>query len=901
MSRKAVDVEESNLWKEEADFALKDGSIIHIREATEQDKEKVKEFYKSLSEESVYLRFQGAAVDLEGYVERISRDNATYCLVAEREGRVVAHACFSLLKDGKAEPSVAVLDSYQGKGLGTIMLAQLALAASKRGVTIFEVYILPENYRMINLIKKLGLRYETKIEPGQIVVTFPTSIDNISLENFEKRDKISSCNAVKSILCPKSVAVVGASRQRGTISGELFHNILEGCFNGPVYPVNKNADFVQSVRAYRSVLECPGDVELAVVAVPAENVIDVAKECSLKGVRALVVISAGFAEVGQEGLELQKRLVQVCRDTGMRLVGPNCMGVVNTDKDVSLNAQFSPFTPKEGSIGFLSQSGALGIAVIEHANRLGLGMSSFVSVGNKADISGNDLIQFWEDDPRTKVILLYLESFGNARKFAVIARRVSRKKPIVVVKGGRSAAGFRATQSHTGALLSSSDTAVDALFRQCGVIRTDTLEEMFDVSSLLLTQPLPESGSVAIITNAGGAGILAADACESHGLSVPEFSQETQNALKEILPRGAGVRNPVDMVASASKKHYSDAIRIVSRDKSIDSMIVIFIPPVHLSSEEVADAILDGVRSMERKIPVLACMMAGRGIPEILSDGEITLPSFPFPEEAAKTLAKVVRYSSWRKKPLGRSVYPSDVRKAEVLSTVSRALGQGGGWLRARDVIHILESYGIETVPTYFARDAEEAVSAFRMIRSKVAVKGTASNIIHKAREGLVMLNLNGEEEVRDAAEKIFERMRKLNAINPEVLIQPMVEKGFEMLVGSTYDPIFGSVVACGAGGPLVEILKDVSVCVVPVTDVDVEEMISSLKAYTILSKAYDINSMKEAVYRLSALVEDVPELVEIDLNPLFVFESGSGVAVADARMRVERIAPPLPLWAKKR
>jgi acetyl coenzyme A synthetase (ADP forming)-like protein len=897
-------MEESNFWKkeEEADFALKDGSIIHLREAREEDKEKIKEFYKSLSEESIYLRFQSAAVDLDGYVDRISKDKTAYCLVAEREGRVAAHACFSLLRDGKAEPSIAVLDKYQGKGLGTIMLAQLSLEASKRGVTIFEVYMLPENYRMINLIKRLGLKYETKIEPGQIVVAFSTSIDNISLENFEKRDKISSYNAVKSILYPKSVAVIGASRQRSTIGGELFHNILEGCFNGPVYPVNKNAEFVQSVKAYRSLLECPGDVELAVIAVPAENVVDVARECSLKGVKALVVISAGFAETGPEGLELQKKLVQVCRDAGIRLVGPNCMGVVNTDRDISLNAQFSPFTPKEGSIGFLSQSGALGIAVIEHANRLGLGMSSFVSVGNKADISGNDLVQFWEDDPRTKVIILYLESFGNARKFAVIARRVSRKKPIVVVKAGRSSAGFRATQSHTGALLSSSDTAVDALFRQCGVIRTDTLEEMFDVSSFLLTQPLPESGSVAIITNAGGAGILAADACESHGLSVPEFSQETQNALKGILPRGAGVRNPVDMVASASKKHYTDAIRIVSKDRCIDSMIVIFIPPVHLSSEEVAGAILDGVRSMERRIPVLVCMMAGRGIPEVLSDGEITLPSFPFPEEAAKTLAKVARYSSWLKKPSGRSVYPHDVSKAEVLSTVSRALSHGGGWLRARDVIHILESYGIETVPTYFARNADEAVSAFRLVRNKVAVKGSALNIVHKAREGLVMLNLDGEEKVRDAAEKIFERMGKLNAVNPEVLIQPMVEKGFEMLVGSTYDQIFGSVVACGAGGPFVEMLKDISVCVVPVTDVDVDEIVSSLKVYKILlERGYDINALKEVVYRLSALVQDIPELVEVDLNPLFVFESGRGAAVADARMRVERIAPPLPIWSKKR
>jgi acetyl coenzyme A synthetase (ADP forming)-like protein len=726
----------------EADFVLKDGLLIHLRETTDSDREKITYFYKSLSDETIFLRFQTTAFDVESFVNSLYEKRETYCIIAEREGKVVAHACFSITGEGKAEPSIVVSERYQNKGLGTLMLSQLVDEANKRGIKVFEAYILPENYRMMNLIKTLGLRYEVKVEPGQLIVTFPTSVDKEAVENFERREQIASCNAVRSILYPKSVAVIGASRQRGTISGELFHNIIDGCFNGPVYPVNSNAKYVQSVKAYKSVIDCPSEVELAIICVPAEKVLDVARDCSLKGVRSLVVISAGFAETGKEGAELQRRLLDICRDSGMRLVGPNCMGIVNTDSSVSLNAQFSPYKPKEGKIGFLTQSGALGIAVIEHANKLGLGMSNFVSVGNKADISGNDLIQFWETDERTKVILLYLESFGNARKFARIAKRVTKKKPIIVVKGGRSQAGFRATQSHTGALLASSDTAVDALFRQCGVIRTDTLEEMFDLSSFLLTQPLPASGSVAIITNAGGAGILAADACEANGLNVPELSDETQKLLRDALPRGAAVKNPVDMIASALAEHYSKALQIVSQDKGIDSIIVIFIPPIHLSSEEVAGVILKEVKKMQRKVPVLACLMAGRGIPEMLSDGETMIPSYPFPEEAARTLSRAVHYARYVGKPEGNVLYPEDVKKSEVLSIVSRALSSGGGWLRQRDVIHILECYGIKFVQTYIVKNAEEAVSAYKIIGGKVAVKGSALNIIHKAREGLVRLNL---------------------------------------------------------------------------------------------------------------------------------------------------------------
>ena len=441
---------------------------------------------------------------------------------------------------------------------------------------------------------------------------------------------------------PRAVAVIGASRARGTIGGEIFHNLLSYGFHGPVYPVNPFAAVVQCVPAYSSVEAIAGPVDLAVIVVRADEVIEAAAACGRKGVRALVVISAGFAETGKEGQARQAELLRVCRAAGMRLIGPNCMGIANTESSVMLDATFAPSVPPSGRVGFSSQSGALGLAIIEYANSLGLGISTFVSVGNKADISGNDLLRYWESDEGTDVILLYLESFGNPKKFSQIARRVGRKKPIVVVKSGRSVAGARATSSHTGALIAASDVTVDALFRQSGVIRTDTLEELFDVASLLVNQPLPKGQRVGIVTNAGGPAILCADACEARGLELPVLSDSSQEKLREFLAPGASATNPVDMIASASAADYRKTIEIVVADENIDALIVIFTPPLITRATDVAHALVQAVQGLKRSKPVVTVFLSAGKCPEELQSETLTVPSYAFPETAAML---------WRERP----------------------------------------------------------------------------------------------------------------------------------------------------------------------------------------------------------------------------------------------------------
>jgi acetyl coenzyme A synthetase (ADP forming)-like protein len=889
----------------ETDVVLKDGSLAHVRPVHPEDRALLLRFIENLSPESLYLRFLHP-VKPEEAVKGLMPDPGKFALLAMRDEMVIGHAIFGLTAPGKADAAVVVADKYQSKGLGTILLGQLTQAAISAGISVLEAQVAPENTRMLQVLRELGFPTVLKSEPGFIRVTFPASLLPEALVRFEQREAVAAVAAMEKFLQPRGIAIIGASRQRGTISGELFRNILEAGFQGPVYPVNDKTDVVQSVAAYRSVLDCPGPVDLAFIVVPAPAVLPVARECAQKGVRALVVISAGFAEASQEGAQLQQELVEVCRKTGMRLIGPNCMGIVNTDPKVSLNGQFSPFKPIPGKIGFLSQSGALGIAIIDYASRLGLGMSSFVSVGNKADISGNDLIQYWESDVNTNLILLYLESFGNPRKFARIARRVGRKKPIIAVKGGRSAAGFRATQSHTGALVAASDVTVDALFRQAGVIRTDVLAEMFDVAALLTTQPVPKGDRIAIITNAGGAGILAADACEDLGLQVPELSLDTQAELKSFLAPIAGVRNPVDMAASATSSDYARTLRVVASDPNVDALIVIFIPPMALRPEEVAREILKASHGLDGRIPVISTFMATHGTPEILSDGQSRIPSYPFPEAAARALAHAVEYGKWLAAPEGATPNFPDVRREEAAAIVAHALREGGRWLTLKETEDLLGCYGISLVKTLYAATPEEAGRFALELGGQIALKAVSPGLVHKTEAGAVRLALTGSEETEKAAKEMLEQLGAAGLKGTSFILQPMVPSGIEMLVGVTHDPVFGPIVVCGAGGVLVELLKDVVVRITPLTDQDAKEMIRSLKTFPLLDgyrggPRYDVVALEQIILRVGALVEDIHEIGELDLNPVIVLPEGQGVALVDARIRVSEALPSLPFGAKKR
>ncbi len=893
----------------EADVVLRDGSTVHVRPVKPEDEPALLEFYRSLSLEARTFRFFSPAVNLEAAARRdcdVDYVNSfTLIATAGPEQKVVGVASYFRVDTDRAEVGLAVADAYRGRGLGTILLGHLAEVAAANGIHVFEAVVMPTNYEMIKVFRDSGFPVEIRLGPDEIYVTFPTSITPEALERFEHREQIATINALRNFFYPRAVAVVGASRRRNTVGGALFRNLLDFGFEGPVYPVNINAPVVQSVLAYPTVEAIPGPVDLAVVVVPAGQVAQVAEQCGRKGVRALVVISAGFAEIGEEGRARQAELLRICRAYGMRLIGPNCIGIINTDPAVRLNATFGPVPPPAGRVGFASQSGALGLAIIDYARTFGLGLSTFVSMGNKADISGNDLLNYWESDPNTDVILLYLESFGNPRKFSRIARRVGRKKPIVAVKSGRSSAGARATASHTGALLAASDITVDALFRQSGVIRTDTLEGLFEVASLLVNQPLPPGRRVGIVSNAGGPAILAADAAEAQGLEVPVLAPETQARLRAVLVPEASVLNPVDMTATATADHYRRALEVVASDPGVDAVIVIFLPPLRIPSEEVAAAIVDGARVANGLgKPVLSVFISSRGVPAELRRADVRVPSFAFPEDAAIALAHAVRYAHWRARPPSDPPRFDDVRRDEAAAVVARALGQGGGWLGPAETWQLLQCYGLNVVEQAVARTPEEAARAAAGLGGEVVLKAFAPGLTHKTERGAVRLGLRAPDEVRAAAVEMARRLEAEGFYDLTFIVQRYLTGGVEMLAGMVHDRHFGPVVVCGAGGVFVELLKDIAVRLTPLTREDVAEMVRELKSYPLLtgfrgSPPVDVAAFEEVLLRLSALAEDLPDVAEADLNPVLVRERGA--VVLDARIRVEPAQPPPPLGARTR
>ena len=604
----------------EADVVLRDGATVHVRPVRTTDGPAIRKFLEGLSPESIGFRFFGQpnldwatrwSVNVD-YADR-------FVLLAEGGSPqvILAHAAYVRIDASRAEVAFMVADEWQGRGISTILLAHLAEVAQQHGISTFVAEVLPQNHRMIDVFRESGFPAEVRSVPDALEVELPTSLSPDAITRFEERERIGAVAAVRSFLEPSSVAVIGASRRRGTIGGEVVHNLLAAEFNGPVYAVNDKANVVQSLPAYRSIADIPERVELAVVAVPAEQVVAAARECAAAGVRALLVISSGFAETGADGARRQHELLEVCRAAGVRIVGPNCLGALNTSPEVRLNAIFASPVAVPGAVGFMSQSGGVGIAIIEAATRLGIGLSSFVSVGNKCDLSGNDFLQYWEQDEGTQLVLLYLESFGNPRKFARIARSVGATKPVLAVKSGRSAAGARATSSHTGAMLSASDVTVDALFEQAGVIRTDTMSELFGIAALLSAQPVPGGDRVAIVTNGGGPGILCADACQAFGVEIAELAHDVQRRLREFLPASAAVGNPIDMIASASATDYRRTLEALIDGDACDAIIAIFVTALATSAAEVATVVRE-VAERNPTVPIATAFMVSGGFPREL-------------------------------------------------------------------------------------------------------------------------------------------------------------------------------------------------------------------------------------------------------------------------------------------
>jgi acetyl coenzyme A synthetase (ADP forming)-like protein len=899
MDQETANAVQSASFRRAGDVVLKDGSTVRIRVMQPEDEPGLLALLTSLSENSRWLRFysQHNSASLAAEAHREANLEQAFGLIAcsGDDSRVVGHGFYVVIEDQRAEVAFTIANDFQGRGLGTILLSQLAEVAAANGIKIFEAEVIASNHAMLQVFRASGFPLEVSALAGQLRVVFPTSFTDEALKQFEVRESVASVNAVKLFFEPKSIAVIGASRQRNTIGGELFHNVLNFGYTGQIYPVNPHTDSIEGLPAYPSVEAIPDAVELALIVVPAASVIEVASACARKGVKALIVISAGFSETGAEGKQRQDALMRVCRDAGMRLIGPNCMGIVNTDSDVSLDATFAPSVPPRGRVGFSSQSGALGLAIMEFASSLGLGLSTFVSVGNKADISGNDLLRYWEADKNTDVILLYLESFGYPRKFSQIARRVGRKKPIAVVKSGRSSAGARAASSHTGALIAASDITVDALFRQSGVIRTDTLAELFDVASVLANQPLPKGNRVGIVTNAGGPAILCADACEARGLEISVLSESSQRRLRAFLPPGASVGNPVDMIASASADHFQKAIEILGADDNVDSLIVIFTPPLVTRAEDVAKAILNAVANMGTDKPVLSVFLCAEPAPAELLTSARRIPTFSFPETAAIALARATRYRHWRDR---LETYPArfeDIRTDEAAAIVAAALVRGGGWLEPQEVSALLDCYGLPFIEQRVTRTPEEAGEFAQQIGGEVALKVIAPDLLHKTEAGAVRLHLSGADEVRAAANEISAGLRTQGYEPTGFVVQRMARRGIEMLAGVVHDPQFGPVIACGAGGVQVELLRDVSVRLTPLSKQDASDMIAELKTFALLqgfrgSGPGDVAALEEGMLRLSSMVEDIPQIAELDCNPFLIHEHGA--TIVDARIRVAAVAP---------
>ena len=859
------------------DVILKDGGTLRLRPPASSDADAVLDFLQRLSERSLYLRFHGIRQVDRAFAESVLDPDwlETGALAGWLGDRVVGLANYVRLRDPSvAEVAFVVADEEQGRGIGTRLLEQLAARAAETGIRRFVAQVMAENQAMLSVFTEAGFDVVRELEHGEVEVSFSIASTESFQTRVEKRDHVGVTASLRPFFEPDSVAVIGASRRRGSIGGELFRNVIEADFAGAAYPVNRGGDPVAGVRAYSSIGEIPDPVDLAVICVPAAQVLDAAAEALQKGIRAICVISSGFAETGAEGRDRQEKLLALVRAHGVRLLGPNCLGIASSKP--KLNATFAPRALPAGRIGFSSQSGALGLALLEQGSAR-LGFSAFVSIGNKADVSSNDLLEWWEDDPETDVVLLYLESFGNPRKFGRISRRVARRKPILALKAGATAAGAKAASSHTAAL-AGSEAAVEALFRQAGVVRARTLEELVDVAGLLSTQPLPHGRRVGVLTNAGGLGILCADACEGAGLELPDLAERTREALADVLPRESSVANPVDMLGSATGATYELAIPPLLADPRLDALIVLFVPPVVAGASEVAASIRRAVEATPSDKPVLAVVISAGGTPPELLESD--LASFAYPESAARALGLAADRGEWLRRPAGTVPELEGVDPAAARTVVDGALkGSSETWLDPASTRELLGAYGIPLVPERTAESADRAVATAADLGFPVVVK-TAAAGVHKTESGGVALDLRDEEQVREAVERI----------GLPVIVQPYLKGGAELLAGVVQDPVFGPLVAFGPGGVFAELIGDAGFRIAPLTDLDAEELVTGGKAGRLVAgfrgtPAADPVALADLVLRLGRLAEEFPEVSELDLNP--VIAGPDGCLAVDARVRL--------------
>ena len=751
------------------------------------------------------------------------------------------------------------------------------------GLTTFVADTLADNYRMQRVFTDSGLAPVRTWERGVEHLVMHLEMSEDLIDRISGREHVSEARSVEHLMRPGSIAVIGASSRPGTVGHEIVRSLLEAGFGGPIYPVNPKGDTVEGLTGYRSVAEVPGAIDLGIVAIAADKVTDLIDGCAAKGARGLIVISGGFAEVGPEGAERQRALTNAARKHGMRIIGPNCVGVVNTDPAIRLDASFGAATAIPGPIALASQSGAVGIAVLNAATQAGMGISSFVSLGNKADVSGNDFLQYWEDDERTKVVLLYLESFGNPTKFARLTRRIGRTKPIIAVKSGRTAAGRRAASSHTAAM-AANDDAVQALLHHCGVVRVDTIDALLDTALVLAHQPLPAGGRVAIVGNSGGPGIMGADACASANLMLAEMSLDCRLILESQLSAAASTVNPIDLLGDAAPSTYQAAITAVADDPGVDALVVIHAPTLVADPDAIAAAIASATTNGKPVVTVIIGRDRG-----LLADGTQPVPVFGSVEPAIAALGHAVTYAAWRARPPDHDPSRDDIDLPSALAVVDRVLSSdpSGRWLGPEEISELLASHRIPHLSGSRVSNVEAACAEARKVGYPVALKADGPDIVHKSDVGGVALGLRSAKAVAKAWQEMA------STIGPKMtgaLVQPMARPGVELIAGALRDDTFGPLVLFGMGGVTAELLGDRGVRVAPLSDVEAGELVHSLRCAPLLTgyrgaEPVDVDALTDLLVRLSLLARDVPEIRELDLNP--VIASRDHVVAVDARVRV--------------
>lgn len=856
-----------------ADVLAADGGVLHLRAIRPEDADRLVRFHSALSERTRYLRYFGPYPvmpprDVHRFTHVDHRSRVSLVLLLG--GEIVGVGLYEGLGGSaptSAEVAFVVADAHQGRGLGSILLEHLAAAAAFNGIGKFEAEVLAENRGMVGVFRDAGYEVKRSFDGGVVHLEFAIDPTEALVAVRDSREGMSEARSVRNILYPGSIAVIGASNDPAKVGGAVLANLLSGGFTGPVYPVNRDRRSVRGVRAYPGVREIPDEVDLAVVAVPAELIDAVLDDCLAKGVKALVVLSAGFSETGTEGVEAERRLVLAARAHGMRVVGPNALGVANTDPAAALNASLVPALPPRGRVGFFCQSGALGIAILDTAAKQRLGFSTFVSAGNRADLSGNDLLQYWDSDPATDVVLLYLESFGNPRKFARIARRVARSKPVVAVKSGRHAAPY--ALAATGVRLD--DSGVKALFAQSGVVQVDTINELFDCALVFGYQPLPQGPRVAVVGNSTALGVLAVDAARSLGLVAAE---------------------QVDVGPLASPAELAAAVAAALASPAVDAVVAVFVPPVTLIVEPYAQALREAVRGAPK--PVVSTFLAAEGIPDVLAVRDEhgvavrgSVPSYPGPERAAFALARAWQYAKWRGRPTSKVVRPEgiDAARARALLDGWTGGGAGGRWLGDGQAAELLACYGIMIEPYQDVADPEAAVAAAARIGGPVVVKAVGENWRYRTDLVGVRLDLLEAAAVRQAYLDVA-----AVAGEPVVRVQRMARKGVACNIGLQEDPSFGSLVWFGLAGVISELVGDRAYQVPPLTEDSAAELVRAPKAAPLLtgykgSEPVDRAALVELAQRVSALAVDLPEVRELLLLP--VLASAQGAAVVGAQVRV--------------